>query len=247
MEAVSFGPFRLYPAQRLLKKGEDPVRLGARAFDILLALVERAGEVVAHKELIAEVWPNVIVEEIGLRVHITSLRKALDGEQSSENYVTDVKGRGYRGKRRWLCCPLFVTGSLRGPKRQICRKLSLSSAIQDRLLSPLLAHRVISVRYGIWSISGHNGLWRAVHPADLWAHALVGAYAEPREISYPSVAFWEFRLKLCKQGCLARQGLLIRAQMSRRAAIQLLPDRGRKGSAKRLRNYLQLQKPVRDV
>jgi DNA-binding winged helix-turn-helix (wHTH) protein len=98
MDAVSFGPFRLYPAQRLLKRREDPVKLGARAFDILLALVERAGEVVAHKELIAEVWPNVIVEEIGLRVHITSLRKALDGEQSSENYITNVKGRGYRGK-----------------------------------------------------------------------------------------------------------------------------------------------------
>ncbi|HZC97943.1 MAG TPA: winged helix-turn-helix domain-containing protein, partial [Bradyrhizobium sp.] len=68
MDAVSFGPFRLYPAQRLLKKEEDPVKLGARAFDILLALVERAGEVVAHKDLIAKVWPNVIVEEISLRV-----------------------------------------------------------------------------------------------------------------------------------------------------------------------------------
>ena len=95
MEAVSFGPFRLYPAQRLLKKGEDPVRLGARAFDILLALVERAGEVVAHKDLIAKAWPNVIVEETSLRVHLVSLRKALDGEQSSEYYITNVKGRGY--------------------------------------------------------------------------------------------------------------------------------------------------------
>src|SRR4029077_9509290 len=95
MDAVSFGPFRLYPAQRLLKRREDPVKLGARAFDILLALVERAGEVVAHKELIAKVWPNVIVEEISLRVQITSLRKALDGEQSSEYYITNVKGRGY--------------------------------------------------------------------------------------------------------------------------------------------------------
>ena len=95
MDAVSFGPFRLYPAQRLLKRGEDPVKLGARAFDILLALVECPGEVVAHKDLIAKVWPDVIVEEISLRVHITSLRKALDGEQSGENYITNVKGRGY--------------------------------------------------------------------------------------------------------------------------------------------------------
>src|SRR5258705_11356250 len=95
MDAVSFGPFRLYPAQRLLKKGEDPVKLGARAFDILLALVERAGEVVAHKDLIAKVWPNVIVENISLRVHIASLRKALEGGQSTEHYITNVPGRGY--------------------------------------------------------------------------------------------------------------------------------------------------------
>jgi predicted ATPase/DNA-binding winged helix-turn-helix (wHTH) protein len=95
MDAVSFEPFRLYPAQRLLKKGEDPVKLGARAFDILLMLVERAGEVVAHKDLIAKVWPNVIVEEISLRVHVASLRKALDGGQSSVRYITNVTGRGY--------------------------------------------------------------------------------------------------------------------------------------------------------
>jgi predicted ATPase/DNA-binding winged helix-turn-helix (wHTH) protein len=95
MEAIFFGPFRLYPAQRLLKKGEHPVKLGARAFDILLALVERAGEVLAHKDLIARVWPNVIVEEISLRVHIASLRKALDGGQSSDHYITNVSGRGY--------------------------------------------------------------------------------------------------------------------------------------------------------
>src|SRR6201986_615936 len=95
MDAVSFGPFRLYPAQRLLKKGETPVKLGARAFDILLALIERAGEVVAHKDLIARVWPNVVVEEIGLRVHIASLRKALDEGQSGDHYISIVVGRGY--------------------------------------------------------------------------------------------------------------------------------------------------------
>src|ERR1700742_955677 len=95
MDAVSFGPFRLYPAQRRLKKGEDPVKLGARAFDILLALVERAGEVIAHKDLIAKVWPNVIVEEISLRVHIAALRNALNEAQFVQHYIHTVVGRGY--------------------------------------------------------------------------------------------------------------------------------------------------------
>ncbi len=53
------------------------------------------GEVIPHKDLIAEVWQNVIVEELSLRVHIASLRKALDGGQSSEPYITNVTCRGY--------------------------------------------------------------------------------------------------------------------------------------------------------
>src|SRR4029077_3369277 len=51
--AISFGPFRLLAMQRLLLEGNQPVRLGSRAFDILAALVERAGEVVGKEELIA--------------------------------------------------------------------------------------------------------------------------------------------------------------------------------------------------
>jgi DNA-binding winged helix-turn-helix (wHTH) protein len=43
---ISFDPFRLFTGQRLLLEGDKPVRLGSRAFDILAALVERAGEVV---------------------------------------------------------------------------------------------------------------------------------------------------------------------------------------------------------
>ena len=55
--AISFGSFRLLPAQRLLLEGDQPVRLGSRAFDILAALVERAGGVVGKEQLIARAWP----------------------------------------------------------------------------------------------------------------------------------------------------------------------------------------------
>ena len=55
--AISFGPFRLFPARRLLVEGDTPVRLGSRAFDILAALVERAGEVVSKEDLIiSKLW-----------------------------------------------------------------------------------------------------------------------------------------------------------------------------------------------
>ena len=74
---ISFGPFRLYAGERLLKKGDETLVVGGRALDILIALVERAGEVVTRKELISRVWPDVTVEEANLRVQINRLRKAL--------------------------------------------------------------------------------------------------------------------------------------------------------------------------
>jgi DNA-binding winged helix-turn-helix (wHTH) protein/DNA-binding MarR family transcriptional regulator len=95
MEIIFFGPFRLRPSERVLKKGDQPVKLGSRAFDILLVLVQHAGEVVGHKELVAKVWPGVFVEEISLRVHIAALRKALDTGEAGARYLINVPGRGY--------------------------------------------------------------------------------------------------------------------------------------------------------
>jgi len=92
---ILFDPFELNVGKRSLKKAGDVIPLGGRAFDILLALVDRAGEVVSKSELIAKVWPNVTVEEVSLRVHLSALRKALGDEGSAHKFVTNVKGRGY--------------------------------------------------------------------------------------------------------------------------------------------------------
>src|SRR5579872_5300293 len=93
--AISFGPFRLLAAQRLLLEGDSPVRLGSRAFDILAALVERAGEVVGKKELIARVWPQTFVEDANLKIQVSALRRALGDGQGGHRYVVTVPGRGY--------------------------------------------------------------------------------------------------------------------------------------------------------
>ena len=61
---TKFGPFRLLPAERQLLKGEAPVQIGSRELDILIALVERAGEVVSKRELFTRVWPDVVVEAV---------------------------------------------------------------------------------------------------------------------------------------------------------------------------------------
>lgn len=93
---VLFGPFVLSIAERSLKKAGEVVPVGGRAFDILMALIDNAGEVVSKGELIAKVWPDVSVEEGSLRVHLSALRKALGDSQFGTKYIENVQGRGYR-------------------------------------------------------------------------------------------------------------------------------------------------------
>jgi len=95
-DAITFGPFHLFPAQQLLLEVDKPVRLGSRAMEILGALVERPGETVSKRELVARVWPNTVVEEANLKVHIAALRKALGDGRDGNRYLVNVPGRGYK-------------------------------------------------------------------------------------------------------------------------------------------------------
>jgi predicted ATPase/DNA-binding winged helix-turn-helix (wHTH) protein len=94
-DVISFGPYRLIPAERLLLKEGDVVDVGNRALDILIALAEAAGEVVSQSELVARAWPNVVVGEGSLRVTIAGLRKTLGDGQDGVRYISNVTGRGY--------------------------------------------------------------------------------------------------------------------------------------------------------
>lgn len=90
--AYIFAPYRLLPQQRLLlSSGGEPVKLGGRAFDMLLALVERRDRTVGKHELIDLVWPNLVVEENNLQVQMVTLRKLL-----GHAAIATVPGRGYR-------------------------------------------------------------------------------------------------------------------------------------------------------
>jgi predicted ATPase/DNA-binding winged helix-turn-helix (wHTH) protein len=95
-EAFVFGPFRLLAARRELLAHGVPVTLGQRAFEILLLLVSRQGQLVTKDELMAEVWPGVVVEENNIQVHISAVRKVLAAAGDSERYLLTVAGRGYR-------------------------------------------------------------------------------------------------------------------------------------------------------
>ncbi|TDW21175.1 transcriptional regulator [Rhizobium azibense] len=93
---TTFGAFFLYPGRHLLLKGDEPVTIGSRALDLLIALTERAGELVTKDELIARAWPNAIVEESNLRAQIALLRRVLGDDQAAARFIAAVPSRGYR-------------------------------------------------------------------------------------------------------------------------------------------------------
>jgi predicted ATPase/DNA-binding winged helix-turn-helix (wHTH) protein len=88
---LRFGRFELHPGSRRLLRDAQPAVIGARAFDVLMALVERADREVSKHELLELVWPGLVVEENNLQVQISSLRKLLGPEA-----ITTIPGRGYR-------------------------------------------------------------------------------------------------------------------------------------------------------
>jgi predicted ATPase/DNA-binding winged helix-turn-helix (wHTH) protein len=127
--AISFGPFRLLPTQRLLLEGDRPLRLGSRALDVLIALVERAGELVSKDELMARVWPNTFVEEANLKVHVSALRRALGDGQGGNRYLINSPGRGYR-----FVAPISSMESASAATPQSVKRLHNLPAMLTRLI-----------------------------------------------------------------------------------------------------------------
>jgi DNA-binding winged helix-turn-helix (wHTH) protein len=92
---LRFGPFELSSRERVLRRDNEVLPLGSRALDILIYLAERPGQVIGKKELINNVWPDVIVEEATLRVHVCAIRKALRDGQFRNGCIANIQGRGY--------------------------------------------------------------------------------------------------------------------------------------------------------
>jgi DNA-binding winged helix-turn-helix (wHTH) protein len=91
--SLEFGRFRVLLRQRLLLADGVPIELGARAFDLLLALLEANGSLVRKEQLLACVWPGIVVAGDNLKAQVFALRRAL-GKDS--NFIRTDFGRGYR-------------------------------------------------------------------------------------------------------------------------------------------------------
>jgi DNA-binding winged helix-turn-helix (wHTH) protein/Flp pilus assembly protein TadD len=92
-----FGDYQLVPAERQLTRGRHSIALTPKAFETLLALVERPGRIVTKDELMELVWGDTFVEEIGLTRNISVLRKVLDdNDRRRPKYIETVSRFGYR-------------------------------------------------------------------------------------------------------------------------------------------------------
>ena len=90
---IEFGRFTLLPYRRELLADGQPIELGGRAFDVLLALIDAPGPVLTKDELMGRVWPGRVVEENSLQAQVSALRKALGADR---DLIRTVAGRGYQ-------------------------------------------------------------------------------------------------------------------------------------------------------
>jgi predicted ATPase/DNA-binding winged helix-turn-helix (wHTH) protein len=134
-DVASFGSFHLFPSARAIEKDGVPLALGHRALDILIVLVERAGEVVSHKELMSRAWRGIVVEPSNLRVHVSGLRKALGDVEDTPRYIANVAGQGY-----CFIAPVTRGAAASGPPR--LADYPCATARQRLVLPPRLARMV---------------------------------------------------------------------------------------------------------
>ncbi|HEY8296871.1 MAG TPA: winged helix-turn-helix domain-containing protein [Candidatus Baltobacteraceae bacterium] len=95
MSIYEFGPFRLDAQRLLLVHQGDPLALGPKVVETLLALVEHPGDVLSKTELLDRVWPDGFVEEANLAQNIYVIRKTLKSLWAFDAIAT-VPRRGYR-------------------------------------------------------------------------------------------------------------------------------------------------------
>jgi DNA-binding winged helix-turn-helix (wHTH) protein/TolB-like protein/Flp pilus assembly protein TadD len=95
-QLYGFDNFRLDVSNRQLLDDGRPVALPAKAFDMLVVLIENGGRLIGKDELFSRVWPDQIVEESNLTVQVSAIRKALGEHKDNLRYIVTVPGHGYR-------------------------------------------------------------------------------------------------------------------------------------------------------
>ncbi|SON55612.1 Transcriptional regulator HilA [Hartmannibacter diazotrophicus] len=128
----------------MLLLDDRPVRVGGRALDILTVLIERAGDIVSKRELLARVWPDTVVEESNLKVNMVALRRALEAEPGAPQCIATIVGRGYR-----FIAPVQLEATLK-PE---FNPLPLPLAARNQNLPTMAKSRIVGREEDICSIA----------------------------------------------------------------------------------------------
>ena len=91
-----FGPYRLDEAEAVLARGEEPVELPPRAFQVLCALVRKPGQLVTKEALLDAVWGHRHINESALKNIVSQLRQALGDDAQQARFIQTAARRGYR-------------------------------------------------------------------------------------------------------------------------------------------------------
>src|SRR5688572_22843245 len=138
-----FGPFLLDVAERRLLRDRQPVGLTPKAFDLLVQLIRRPGQLVEKRDLMAALWPDAVVEETNLTYTMSALRKALGGDgPDAEQIIQTVPTRGYR----------FVA-----PVQDVAASTVATAPAPRRAAKIALAFALI----GFGAVAGAFAVWRA--------------------------------------------------------------------------------------
>ena len=148
--SYAFGPFILDSARRQLLTDGVRVPLGTRAMDLLLLLVARHGVEVTKREIFASIWPNRLVEENNLTVHVSAMRRALRDGQDGRHYVQTLSGRGYMfvapvarldAAKLEPAAPMLGAGNLPLAATHFVGR----AAEMDRIAQRLTRHRLVTI------------------------------------------------------------------------------------------------------
>lgn len=173
-DVFTFGPFRLFVGRRQLLEGDARVRLGSRAHDILVALLEKPGQTLTKQELLARAWPDTFVEEASLRVHMAALRRALGDGQAGKRYIANIPGRGY----------CFVAPVIR---ERVSNSAPLSTNQEDQSGLPAVLARMVGrsdvvpavaeqlIRHRFVTLVGTGGIGKTTVAVAV-AHRLLGRF-----------------------------------------------------------------------
>ncbi|WHS58250.1 winged helix-turn-helix domain-containing protein [Pseudomonas sp. G2-4] len=156
--AVGFGPFAFYRQQRLVTCEGKPLALGGRALDILQVLVEQAGTFVSKQALIARVWPDSIVEDINLRVHIAALRRAFGDGRDGCRYILNHPRQGY-----CFAAPVALEAAVERRASRLPERHNLPARLspvmgRDKVLGRLLAE---VPRQPLTTVTGPGGVGKS--------------------------------------------------------------------------------------